>query len=477
MAPARRLLALAAIVLFAFLAGRFYLVNGDDGTYIALARSLTQGEYRAINLPDAPVQVQYPPLLPFMLFPLANQPPGNVGMLRLCVALWSLLGVYAVAKAARIRDPASGVLAAAIFAVSPLFGEYSTSIMTESVFVLIAYAVIVRTQEYVTDASRRMDYFLPLGLLFALLLRSAAVPLAAAVLIALARAGRWRATLITAAIVVVGMSPWWMWQSHHGSDYIRTHMLQRDIYDPSAGAISPIELLTQRAPHNAARYAGRIMADVLFPPFFRSFAPWTPIFWIKFAVSLGLTAICLFGFVRRFRQTKGTVEEWYVLLTLALLHVHPVYADRYLYPLLPSFIGYCLLVVRESARRRAAIAWGGILVIGCAVAIEAPLPPEEIAYMQAVEWIHEHTPPDATIFARKPTAVWFYTGRRALSYPGVPDPAQWPRDIDYVIRDNFTIGIHNARKYADPVLADTTRFQLIHTAPLDPEVRVYRQVR
>ncbi len=475
----KRLLVLAALLLFAFLAGRFYLVTGDDATYLALARSIHEGRYASINVPGDPPQVQYPPLFPLLLYPIAALPPESVGTARLWVAAWSVLAVAAVALAARRRDPATGLVAALPFAVSPLFGEYGTSVLPEILFIGLCYAVLVRLGRS-TDpgAPPGIDPFIPLGLGAAWLLKSAALPLVLAALSWLAWKRRAAALAATVLVLAVGMAPWWLWQASHGSDYVRSHILQADIYDPSSGVLSPLEIFTRRVPHNAARYAGRIAADVLLPPFFRAIPPGGVLFPLKVGASLAIAAAVLGGALRRVRSGGFGPEELFVVLSVGMYLVHPVYSDRYLFSIYPSLAGYLLHLFSSPVRRaRVAVAWSAILVAGSVLAVGAPVPREDVAYFKAVEWVGEHARANDLVLARKPAAVWFYTGRKAMSYPATTDTRAWPPGARFVIRDSYTIGVATAALHADPVLSDGRFFRRVYVSDILPEVRIYEARR
>jgi hypothetical protein len=42
---------------------------------------------------------------------------------------------------------------------------------------------------------------------------------------------------------------------------------------------------------------------------------------------------------------------------------------------------------------------------------------EQASYLDAIEWIGERTPAGATVLAAKPGAVFWYTGRKSVSFP------------------------------------------------------------
>lgn len=478
----KRLLALASIVLFAFLAGQPYVVGGDDGTYIALARSLSQGSYRAINVPGEPYQVQYPPFFPLLLVPVANLPSSALGAVRIWTTIWSLLAIAAVAAVARRRDPALGILGVLPVVVSPLFGHFGTAVLTEGLFLLLSYAVLSRLATIVDADSAgngqpsRLDLMVPFGAAAAWLTKSLGIALVGAVILHLVLRRRFRRAAVCGGIIVLIMTPWWAWQAAHTSDYIRGHILQRDIYDPAAGALDGLQLLTERIPHNATRYIGRILPETLLPPF----AVHLPNAGLPRALKaflggcLALTVIV--GFARRWKRERFGAEEIFVSLSAIVLVLHPVYSDRYLFLILPSLVGYALVAVSDpNLRRRVAIGWGAVLVAGCVWTLSSVTAPEDLAYYEAVDWIKEHAPEEAVILARKPTAVWYYTGRHATGYPATTEPAAW-REGDFVIRDDYTIGLHAARRYVDPSVRDSTLFTPVWSSAILPSVRIYARL-
>lgn len=471
----KRLLAFSAVILFAFLAGHRVVVSGDDGTYLALARSLHEGSYRAINAPGAPVQVQYPPLFPLLIYPVANLPSSAFGVARLWMAAWAILAVVAVSAAAARRNPLLGAMAVLPFVTSPYFGLYGTSVLTEIIFILLSYAVLARMpcSDPGADGRNGLDPFLPMGLAAAWYTKSLGVALVAAVVLSLFARGRRRESLVCLFIVSALMAPWWSWQAYHASDYVREHILLRDIYDPSAGTLGLTDVLVERIPRNGSRYLGRILAETLLPPFAGALANRSPELFVKAIAGFIFALAIALGFVRRWREERWGAEELFVLFTSAILLVHPVYSDRYLFLLAPSLIGYILLALQNPAvEMRLAVGWSGILVLGCILSLTAPVPREDLAYYEAIDWLEEHTPRSAVIFARKPTPVWYYADRVATGYPASTDTRAW-QEADFVIRDDYTIGIHAARRYADPVLSDSALFTHVWTSAILPSVRIY----
>ena len=472
----KKILLLTLFILFAFLAGKFYYISGDDGTYIAIARSMHLGEYAAINIPEELPQIQYPPLYPLLIYPFAELIPSNLGVIRLWNAILSLLAVVAITAIAIRRDPALGAVAALPFILNPLFGEYATSIMPEPLFVALCYAVVLRIAIADENANSRIDLFIPAGILAAILLKPAALPLFLTAIFWFAIKKRWRQFAYTALIVILGMLPWLLWQSSHGSDYIRSHIFQRDIYDPSKGSISFFEIIYTRIPYNALRYIGRIFADVMLPPFFRSILPRSSLFIFKIAGSVGLFLLFIFGFYKKVRKKSIEVEDIFLFFMGLQYLIHPVFADRYLFTLLPTLTGYTLLAISNSKHRAAAaIIWSAILLLGSIMSIETAIPKEEAAYIETIEWLKENSKEGDLVIARKPTAVWFYTNRKAKGYPASSNWLDWDTRARFIIRDAFVIGVPASRLYVDPVVNDTSLFSPVFVSGILHEVKVYEK--
>ncbi len=86
-------------------------------------------------------------------------------------------------------------------------------------------------------------------------------------------------------------------------------------------------------------------------------------------------------------------------------------------------------------------------------------------YYEASVWMKENTPPQSRVTTRKPSLVWFWSGREADGYPRIEDPAealQALKKYDYILLDNIPL-FKEKLKYIMPVIkAYRGSFKVVH---------------
>ena len=89
-------------------------------------------------------------------------------------------------------------------------------------------------------------------------------------------------------------------------------------------------------------------------------------------------------------------------------------------------------------------------------------------YYKAAIWIRDNTPSKAKVAARKPTLVWFWSGRESGLYPWTKDvKLAWRKlkGFDYVIVDDLPF-FPETRKYLIPVIrAYADSFEVVYVTP------------
>ena len=79
----------------------------------------------------------------------------------------------------------------------------------------------------------------------------------------------------------------------------------------------------------------------------------------------------------------------------------------------------------------------------------------------------ENTPPQSRVVTRKPTLVWFWSGREAVGYPRIEDPVkalQALKKYDYILLDNIP-AFKEKLKYIMPVInAYRGSFKVVHVS-------------
>ena len=154
---------------------------------------------------------------------------------------------------------------------------------------------------------------------------------------------------------------------------------------------------------------------------------------LVFLVTVGLAGFGYFRAVRGIGESRGpTVVEIFPVLYVIPVMLWPAYqGTRFLIPLIPFYLYYCLLGIRglESAlapRRHVALAFLAIvaLVYGARYSTlrYGPLP-DGVAAPESVElfrFVKQNTSPQDIFVFSKPRALALFTGRRA-SAPFTPD--------------------------------------------------------
>jgi len=179
------------------------------------------------------------------------------------------------------------------------------------------------------------------------------------------------------------------------------------------------------------------------------------------------------------------VHDWYLLGYMAMLFTLPGSPLRYLIPVLPFLILYLLrgteVVVGLSL---VSILQKGV-PLALAMGIFLPSFHSDLDlltfrrcqrgypgywenYYKAAIWIRDNTPSKAKVAARKPTLVWFWSGRESGLYPWTKDvKLAWRKlkGFDYVIVDDLPF-FPETRKYLIPVIrAYADSFEVVYVTP------------
>lgn len=421
--------------------------GGDNAGYMILGDALRTGRgYLDIYLPDAPLHTKYPPGYPAILALL-----GWIGGLQLfkllslaCTAAVVWL-VYLTGR--RLFSPAVGVAAAIATAVNPVFLEYSHWVLSEAPFtglVLLCLAAYAgRGSEGTSHPGEGKGWKVGVpAAVGAFLVRTAGLPLLAAVALHHALRREWRRFGVAAGAGGAAAGGWFLFgrlrpAGEHG--YL-SQLLQVNPYDPGAGTVG-IGGLLERAAVNLWTYASEVLPGSLVGV--QPDAGGSPEGWILFA-GLLMTGLALAGWVVRARRGVGAAEL-FVLLYVGLICLWPtVWTDRrFLLPVLPLLVMYAVGAVAAAARRLAgagkkgtsgkapgyAVAGAAALLLAPALLAVADRAPERVrclaayrsdspcvpapwqSFYDAAEWARDNTPEEAVVANRKPR-IFFWISRR-----------------------------------------------------------------
>lgn len=443
----------------------------DDGWYVLLAKAIASGQgYTLINSPTPGIPPLYPPAFPWLLswvFRLAPEFPQNVWMLK-SVSIVAALGVGVVTYFyfARTRAlPRHSALAIAVATVlcPALVYVVTSTVMSEAVFMLAQLAAIAIIERGVRQGkeAQAWRYAVPGAACAALavLIRTTAVGLLAAVLLYLCKERRWRGALIFAVAVVLLIGPWMIYARRHAPTPAQRQEQGGHIMESyasafwqnwagvsSSGKVS-LSDLPERVWKNAQEVFTLDIGGLVAAPFYRpaelsgrelaGIGGRTGILLLL----IGLLAIAGFVVVARARLTLAEIA---VVFSLAITVIWPWWSFRYVLPLAPFVIFYILMGAQllcrfyqrhwrrvESPRAQwlavSALAWVIVAVslydhaqyvraLHLRPAAERPrwvrVFDENI---EMLNWMRERLPAEGAVATANPPLVYLYTGRKTVN--------------------------------------------------------------
>ena len=443
--------------------GRLY----DDAVYLSVGKSIADGNgYRSAQLVGTPVQAKFPPLLPG-LYALGWVAFGSLGMVAR-MAVW--LNILASAAGAALvwwlarQELRVHPSPAALFAIVPLVTDramfYFTGAASEPWMLLgwVAALLLVRRLTRMVSAGAARDFTaVALGLTLAAtaLARTQAIPIALAVLVALAvsRVGT-RAVVVALASAAVPLAGWAIW---HGA------MMARGPLSPLPDQRSYLAWIPTSSAAAFTRFAFAMVRTSV--PMYWSNVAEILVGWASAKTLVVAAMIVVSGLVgtgmlaRTFPAMAASL-----VVTLGVLAIWPYVQDRFLTPVLPvlgvagayavdralspmpavlrrlALVGVALLaaaLVAENARLRVGSAMGSLHS------------PYSRAMDQMVDWVRRDTPPDDRIMTSWGGVIYLRTGRRT-SIANPEEPTLGARVLD-----------EPYRFYATRLLADSVDHVII----------------
>ena len=473
----------------AFATGGIYLMGcnpwasiiGDNIVYIRDAMRLLQGK--------SMLDTQYGIGLKFMLIPAIALFPGSVTAMKAVVALTGILFSLFTFLALRELVPAERAFIIAVLSgVIPVVVDYSGQVMADlpySAFFLLALYVTLRyislerfSWRWLAGASCAIGW--------AYHVKAPAMVLMFSAVIYLLLRREVRRGLLLMGGALVWIVPWLVYLQvkypgrigYFSSMYAQISRGEH-MPDSEIGTFwhNFFYYIFHKNPHD---YLNNLKQ--LFFPFDFPFEGW---------LVLGLMVL---GFVGARRlEGKGPmavlrsleVHDWYVMGYMAMLFTLPGSPLRYLIPVLPFFLLYLFkgLEIIVGLVRSGALRKGAPLALALAIFIPSFRSDMDIIafrrsqkgypgywgnYYKVAIWIRDHTPRESRVATRKPTLVWFWSGRESGLYPWTKDvKLAWRKlkGFDYVIVDDLPF-FPETRKYLIPVIrAYADSFEVVYVTP------------
>jgi len=423
-------------------AGIYY----DDGTYLALARSLASGEgYVYSNLPGAVPGVKYPPAYPAVLaatWKAFGLYPENLGALKALNALfWGLAagGTFLLfTRGSRRRTVAIGLVTLYAFLTIPSM-SVATVLLSEPLFLLVCVGALLVASR---DPGRRdavpepeigwrwpggePGWAVGVGLVAAaaFLTRSIGLTLIASLLLPLLLRRRWLSAGVVVAVVGVPAAGWLAWTRVHAAE----------VPGPIAGQYGSYGAWLGQSFEGGVIGRLREVITANWGPFVETLQ----FVWVPRAPGLALAVVLLavggatvYGALSVWRRNPALVL--FPVIYLGLVFVWPYGPYRFYYAIVPlltllAFEGLWEAVpkIRADLPR-----WGApvaaivaaIFVVNALVyhgrghAVKSWTSPQTVparAYAPLNDWIRSNTAPDEVIASALDPYVHWETGRLAV---------------------------------------------------------------
>jgi len=447
----------------------------DGAGYAVLATSLIEGRgYRAIDHPDEPRHVHFPPGYPAFLtlaWSIAGRSNVAAHVASGLCTIGATLAAWLWFRTMYTRPVAASMAAA--LACNWIWARTGAGVQSEPLFELLGQLAILAAVAPRPRGEAARGLLIGALLGAAVLTRHVGLALTLAVLVDQALRRRWRTVAAAVVVTAVLVAPWVAWQfAYREAGATQLGLLVQGSRGVLAGLVD-----------QAVFYADRI-PDQLTGPFVEvATAPGRPTalsvaarFWAWPA-----TALIIAGWVASLSVPRRRLAGLVALATLAMLLVWPyTEAGRFLIPLVP-----CLIVgaveglsrVAKAARRAVGSGWSGrrirdvaaSLVLGGSVlygfhamaTAERRLRGEEDrAFDEACAWIRTKADRPGPILTRHPGEVFLRTGRQALE----PSTSERPGAVD---DDPRAIAATIDRYGVAYLLVDDLRYQAAAPSPLD----------
>lgn len=478
-------------------------LGGDDSTYILISRGfLEKGFFHQVFISNELARSSYYYfILPVILMPFNASAHASYLAMKLipvAAAIGSVVLLGILLKG--LVEERYRKLILILFGLNPWVVEYSGLIMTDMPYLFFMLAALVIFRRY---EEQRKLYLLVSSVLvagIALYTRPVGAALCLALVAFALAKRRFRDTLVILAVLAAVLVPLLAHIGDTASVFFRQFVAKQDYYAFRKG-VEPGRNIISGMARNLIVYTGNYLPDIVARPAVSSIEPRlgggsaNPIFAIKFLIGAALGALILAGFINTLRRGFEAYHLYAVFHILMNLLIN-VYVARYLISLLP-FIVLFLVAGAEAAEGRLKFLRGrfvaalALILIALSIfgsgqqvvhARTGAIPAEAKSFIECNDWIRRETPIGAVIMSRKPSYTEVYTGRKAVGYIIIDDPAiqrQYAIDkaVHFIIVGDLGFYLHEASYVEHMIREYPELFRLRYTTAGKPENYVYEIVQ
>jgi len=424
----------------------------DDGIYVVVAKSLSQGDgYRIISLPTAPPQTKYPFLYSYLLswvWSLDRSFPENIFVLKsFNIAIFA--AIFFVSVVFYRHHSSESRFGALIFAImictNPMIFTFTDYVISDLLLVLFALVTLTICGFGANSAPSTLRVsLLAIVTGLACLTRLAAAPLIVAGSVYVFTNRGWRGVGHFIAIVALIVAPWFIWvarRSVPAADSLFAYYTAYDFGRAGAGGVEAWMSQQFTVIDGNARYLSNSFELLYLTPLLPGL-----VFFLA-----GLTVVGVIDSMRR-----EDLALWsFFLSSLGLLLVFPFHPGRYVAPLIPVLILFLFRGAKAVAGRikSTAAAKSPIGLLGkiawCPVALifilngvwlsgyllvhddqtmrglyGSHVPYSWRGFDESFAWIRHHAPAEALLATAYDPMYYLYTGRQAIR-PALHRPATY----------------------------------------------------
>jgi hypothetical protein len=421
----------------------------DDGIYTVVAKSLSEGAgYRIISLPTAPDQTKYPFVYSYILswlWSLYPKFPDNIGVLKAANGAF-LAAIFVLSylfyRQHSARKESEGLLFAALVCINPAVFSFADFTVSDVLFLMLCLSAFL-TLDVCQQARARVVSVALLAVIvvIACLTRSAAVPLAVGAAVHLAWSKRYRDLTLYVCLVLLFITPWWLWVGTH-SNQTAGSLLQ---YYSSYSSEPPAFVTMWFDPFDAIEIiSGNLLYIVVALDLILQ-SKMIP------GLLLPVGVLLILG-VRTSFNDQTVFFRSYLLLYLVLVISWPFHPARYLIPLVPGIYFFLFrgvhaaegylnnLMISEIRQKilyhsvRVTFALVVVLQVGwishylfskdvttTRAWFGVRVPASWQGFSETFQWIRSHTDDKAVLATVYDPMYYLYTGRRAIR-PGFHKP-------------------------------------------------------
>ncbi|MDE2142478.1 MAG: glycosyltransferase family 39 protein [Elusimicrobia bacterium] len=417
--PPRSLLVLAAcaLLVLAFAPAQYFARQQDDALYLIGARALTSGRFCVLTSPGCPALTSVDPGWSLLLTPLALFTDRPVFFQIFAALLLALAPAALWCWLRRRTGETVALLAAALFASSPLVLAQSGVVMSEIPFVLIFLACLIAAE------SGEPAWTGGLGAAL-LLVRTSGFGALPGLLLPFALRRRPAEIVRSFVPPALAAAGWWAWCWVHSGTIGKFNLLPSTY--SAHDLLKPFSVAAANAPYYLAELGGSFL-----PPSWAASAA---------APVLGgvLAAVAAYGTVRALRARRDEPAAWALIGGALLLAVWGWQYERYLIPLLPLLLWALASGLGRAAAPVLAVLLAAQLGAQTVPRLGRPGPWAEPALARTYAWLAARPRP-ALLSSTQPVRDGWWAGLPDVALPLAGDASGFAaalkaERVSYVLR-------------------------------------------